>query len=302
MSEPRAELKPRPVVLAGLNGLRLAGEAVGDPAAAPVLLLHGGGQTRHAWAGTAARLAMAGYHAICYDARGHGDSEWPEDGDYSPDGLTGDLRCIVEGLGRLPVLVGASMGGITSMIAIAETSQPLARALVLVDIAARLERSGVERILNFMLSNPEGFATLDEAAEAIHSYNPHRPRPQNLEGLKKNLRLRADGRWYWHWDPRFLSDVRRNRDVGEALVEEERRVAAARRVRVPTLLVRGVQSDVLTADGARQLCELIPHAESIDIAGAGHMVAGDRNDVFADAVLDFLLRHAPTSLQPAPSS
>ncbi len=144
-----------------------------------------------------------------------------------------------------------------------------------------------------MRAHTDGFDSLEDAAAAVAAYNPQRSRPNDRQGLKKNLRLHANGRWYWHWDPRFLEHATRNTD-GEALVLQDRREAAAARVRVPTLLVRGVHSDVVSIDGARALQALIPQAELVDVAEAGHMVAGDRNDLFSNAVTTFLEKHFPS--------
>lgn len=287
-------LPPAPAALSfkGQDGIRLRLDESGDPAARPIILLHGGGQTRHAWHHTLHQLGDAGYHALAYDTRGHGDSDWSAHGDYSPDALVADLRALIAQLPELPVLVGASMGGMTSLVAIGESPQPIAAGLVLVDTAARLETAGVERILDFMRAHTDGFDSLQDAAAAVADYNPQRRPPKDHQGLKKNLRLHVNGRWYWHWDPRFLEHATRNTD-GEALVLQERREAAAARVRVPTLLVRGVHSDVVSAEGARALQSLIPHAEWVDVAEAGHMVAGDRNDLFGAAVIAFLKKHFP---------
>lgn len=285
--EDKSELNSDIVFYAGHGGLHLVGERRGPADAPVVLLLHGGGQTRHAWSGTAERLARAGFCAITLDFRGHGDSDWAPTGDYSIDAMTADLQRVVAQVGGMPMLVGASMGGITAMIAVGEGLLPSASKLVLVDIAPRVERAGVQRIIKFMSANPDGFATLEEVRDAIAAYNPHRPPPKDLNGLKKNLRQRADGRYFWHWDPRFLNEAAR-RESGEALTDLERRLSAAKGVPIPTLLVRGAGSDVVSPDGVRELRNLIPHAQAIDIAEAGHMVAGDRNDVFADALLEFL--------------
>jgi len=276
----------------GQDGIRLSLDEVGDHAAPPVILLHGGGQTRHAWHHTLHLLGEAGYHGLAYDTRGHGDSEWSAHGDYSPDALVADLRELIAQLPELPVLVGASMGGMTSLVAIGESHQPIAVGLVLVDTAARLETAGVERILDFMRAHTDGFDSLQEAAAAVADYNPQRRPAKDPNGLTKNLRLHVNGRWYWHWDPRFLEHATRNTD-GEALVLQERREAAAARIRVPTLLIRGGQSDVVSIEGVRALQSLIPHAEWVDVAGAGHMVAGDRNDLFSAAVITFLKKHFP---------
>ncbi|WP_216898280.1 alpha/beta fold hydrolase [Nocardia alni] len=252
-----------------------------------VLLLHGGGQTRHSWQHTGARLAEHGWTALALDARGHGESGWSADADYGQDAMVADLRAVLATLDERPVLVGASMGGMTSLLAQGEDPS-LARGLVLVDVTPRIEPEGSAEITAFMRSGMEGFDSLDDAVEAVMAYNPHRKRPPRPAGLRKNLRER-DGRWYWHWDPEFLG--RR----GEGLSAEQtaramttRATAAARAIRVPTLLIRGSESRIVSPEGARELLTLIPHAKFIDVNGAGHMVAGDDNDVFAQGLLGFL--------------
>ena len=142
-----------------------------------------------------------------------------------------------------------------------------------------------------MLGTLDGFASLEEVADAVAAYNPHRPRPTDLSGLRKNVRLRDDGRWYWHWDPAFLLGGRR--DEPRSVRNEDRLEDAARAITVPTLLVRGRQSDVLSEAGAWHLVELVPHSRYVDVGGAGHMVAGDRNDAFNDAVVEFLRQELP---------
>lgn len=270
------------------EGIRLTADALGSPGAPPIVLLHGGGQTRHSWSETAKALARAGWYAVSVDLRGHGESNWSPSGDYSHTRFSNDVVRLARSFERPPVLVGASLGGISSLLAVGaahDPEQPLARALVLVDIATQMEPEGADRIVSFMQSRPEGFASLAEAADAIAAYNPHRRRPRNLEGLRKNLRKQADGRYHWHWDPAFLE--RRPASSGHlhdpALLER-----AARSLQIPTLLVRGRLSDLLSQDGAEAFLEQVPHAKFADVSGAGHMVAGDQNDVFADAVLRFL--------------
>jgi pimeloyl-ACP methyl ester carboxylesterase len=267
-------------------GLDLAADAYGPVDGPPVLLFHGGGQTRHAWGGTARLLGERGWRSTTVDMRGHGDSEWSPDGVYDLDTFAGDVRAVAEAQSRLPAVIGASLGGIASLAAIAETPHPIARALVLVDVAPRIETEGVERISDFMHGHPEGFASLEEVADAVAAYNPHRPRPKDLSGLRKNVRLGEDGRWHWHWDPRFLSGPAT--DEPRSLRNEDRLEDDARALTLPVLVVRGKASDVLSEDGVRHLLELVPHARVADVTGAGHMVAGDRNDAFNDAVIAFL--------------
>lgn len=268
-------------------GVSLAGDAWGDPAGPLVLLQHGGGQTRHAWKTAGEGLGRAGYHAIAFDARGHGDSDWSPDGIYSQDVMVEDLLRLLHALGdRRPVLVGASMGGGTSLVAVGEDRVD-ATALVLVDIAPRIEPEGVERIGAFMRQRPEGFDSLAQVAAAIAAYQPHRPPPRDLSGLAKNLRRAPNGKFRWHWDPQFLG-LRRELDKRERRLE-----ACAKALQLPTLLVRGGLSDVLSEEGAAAFLTLCPTAEYANISGAGHMVAGDRNDVFGRSVVEFLHRVVP---------
>lgn len=285
----------------------LVADTYGDSNDPPVVLLHGGGQTRHSWDNSARLLGAAGWYALTVDLRGHGESSWSPDGDYSFERFAEDVRALAQSLPAQPALVGASLGGMASLLAVGESDEEIASGLVLVDIAPRVELAGVARIRAFMRQGLGGFPDLESAADAIASYNPHRPRPKDLSGLKKNLRLKDDGRWYWHWDPRFMalqepdeqsepseSSSERGDQGGldgipsTRMVQAERLEDAARRLTLPTLLVRGASSDLLSEEGAAAMRELVPHAQQVDVAGAGHMVAGDRNDRFNAAVVDFL--------------
>lgn len=258
--------------------------------------LHGLAQTRHSWRRTAARLAQAGWVGYSIDLRGHGDSGWAPDGSYGVSAHLADLRKIVQTVRkahpRLPVaVVGASLGGKVAMIGLGEEPD-LADILVLVDIAVTVEVGGGRRVREFMTSAPRGFASLDEAADAVSAYKPGAPRARNVDGLRNNLRLR-DGRWHWHWDPAVLGS--QGSPESDAPVSEEirRRAAlAARGVTCPVLLVRGKVSDVVSEAGVDEMRELIPHLEVIDVRGAGHMVTGDDNDVFTSGLGDFLMRAA----------
>jgi pimeloyl-ACP methyl ester carboxylesterase len=268
-----------------LDGIELAADEypAGKDPKGTALFLHGGGQTRHSWKGAAAALAASGWHALSLDARGHGDSGWAPDGDYSMEALVDDLTQVA-GEYDHPVLIGASMGGLTSLIAVGE-GEVTARALVLVDVAPRIEKRGADRIAAFMRARPEGFESLEAVAEAVAAYNPHRARPPRPEGLRKNVRLREDGRWHWHWDPAFIQPA--DGEPGR-LTDPERLRDAARAVRVPALLVRGARSDVLSEEGTKEFLQLVPEARFVDVKGAGHMVAGDDNDIFAREVRRFL--------------
>lgn len=268
------------------DGIELVADAAGPPDAPMVILGHGGGQTRHSWDKCEQQLAAAGYRAVNYDLRGHGDSGWSADGDYSIGRRARDLAAIAAQARGPLALVGASLGGITALVA---ASQGLdIAALVLVDIVPKVSPAGTQKIRDFMAASPDGFASLEEAADAISAYYPDRPRPSDLSGLNKNLRLGDDGRYRWHWDPRMLTGMRGTSANLLAIMD-----AADWTDRVPTLLVRGMKSDIVTDDGVEDLRRRIPALEVANIGGAGHMVAGDRNDEFNAAVIAFLTRVMP---------
>lgn len=270
------------------DGIRLVADAQGPQDGPPVLLLHGGGQTRGAWGKTASAMASHGLRVIALDLRGHGESDWSPDGRYALDYFADDLRTVAATLSQSPVLVGASLGGLTSILACGEERKVPLKALVLVDIAPLIENTGANHVVGFMRGTKDGFDSLEQAADAIAAYLPHRPRPRSLDGLARNLRQGDDGRYYWRWDPAFVAPQENwdpahvNRRVGEAL----------QRVEAPVLMVRGGKSEVVSEAALQHFRELLPTATVVEIADARHMVAGDDNDAFLGAVLEFVREHA----------
>lgn len=260
---------------------------IGGPERAPVVvLMHGGGQTRHSWSGAMTALVRRGYRVINFDARGHGDSSWSRDGAYDLDDRVDDLFAIIGDAAPF-ALVGASLGGGTAIHAAAKGLRP--SAVILVDIVPHPEPEGITRIVNFMGRHTDGFASLEEATDAVAAYNPERPRPNDPNGLMRNLRQSTDGRLHWHWDPRILEDTP---GTSQAKVLESANVMAQIQD-LPVLVVRGLKSDVVSSAGIERFRDLMPQLEVADVSGAGHMVAGDRNDAFNAAVIAFLEVHMP---------
>ena len=279
-------------VTQGPGEIRIIADRQGDPDARAVVFLHGGGQTRRSWARAAAAVAQRGWQAVTVDLRGHGESDWAAEGDYRLVSFATDVHQVLRTLPPKPVLVGASLGGCTAMLLGGEVAPGSAAAVVLVDIVPNMDPSGAQRVREFMAESLEsGFDSLDDVADAIAAYNPHRPRPADLNGLTANLRRRGD-RWYWHWDPQFINGAEHQ---GPTEIHDVDRLNAAVQTiidgGVPMLLIRGQLSDLVSAENAEQFLTRFPQVEFVDVAGAGHMVAGDRNDIFADAILDFLARH-----------
>lgn len=279
------------IELPGHGGIRLVGDIAGPDDGFPVLLLHGGGQTRNSWGRALDALAAHGARAVAIDMRGHGDSDWSPDGRYLPEDFGADVEHLVRAYSersgaRRVLLVGASMGGIAALIA-ASRLDDLVAGLVLVDIVPDIRMDGARRILDFMNAAPDGFVSLDAAADAVAAYLPHRPRPALAEGLKRNLRQQPNGRWTWHWDPRLVREVLSDIELVRDGLDD-----AAAGITVPTLLIRGLLSDIVDDQGVAHLRGLIPHVEVVDIADAAHTAATDDNDAFVSAVLAFADRIA----------
>ncbi len=293
MNSPVAHTSMQHASFSGFEGNVIAADQWPGEGLCPILLAPGGGQTRHAWGSTGKRLAQLGYSVTSIDQRGHGESEWPASGDYSYSAFAKDFVCVAQQLksttGQAPVAIGASLGGIAGLCAQGRVSTALS-GLVLVDITPSVKVVGVEKILRFMAANiEEGFATLEDASDVIARYLPNRTRPKNLDGLAKNLRLDEDGRYRWHWDPRFLECRQPGKTQRDDLQDEM--IVAAKSLAIPTLLVRGKSSELVSEDNVREFRELVPQAEFIDVTDASHMVAGDRNDRFSDAVEGFVQRN-----------
>lgn len=280
---------PRTVEYVGVDGITLVADEWNhaSPVTADrptILMLHGGGQNRFSWKNTGQILADRGFHVIAVDTRGHGDSDRAPGADYALESLTGDVLHIIESTGTAVAVIGASMGGLTGIMAAEEAGPDTVTKLVLVDVVPRFEKSGSARIREFMFNHVHGFDSLEEAAEAVAAYLPHRIRPRSPEGLKKNLRMR-DGRWYWHWDPAFLTKPQD--DPFERVDKMEK---AAMRLQIPILLIRGKLSDVVSNEGVQDFLTKVPRAEFVELSEAGHTAAGDDNDAFSAVVVDFVTR------------
>lgn len=272
----------------GDSGLSLVGDEWnrGGPGdgSPTILLLHGGGQNRFSWKNTGQILADLGFQVIALDARGHGDSDRAPNGDYTIHVLARDIAAVLAQIDRPAAIVGASMGGLTGMLAAAQAGPHRVTGLALVDVVPRFQNEGTARIREFMTRHAHGFETLEHAADAIAEYLPHRKRQRNLDGLKKNLHHR-DGRWHWHWDPAFVTSIR---DEPFADIDELER--AVGQLAIPILLIRGRLSDVVSPEGVADFLSKVPHAEFVELSEAGHTAAGDDNDAFTDAVVGFITR------------
>lgn len=273
-------MDPTPLSLSG-HGLTLAADAFGDPAAPPVLFLHGGGQSRRSWRGAARHMAQAGYYAVSIDLRGHGDSDWDPQGHYSLEHMARDLETAMQTFDQPVVLVGASRGGQVSLLAGAALPDHT-RLVLLADVAPRVNRGEVTHIRRFMQDSLAGFLNVDAAADALARL-PGRTRPADARPLARAMRTGEDGRLYWQWDPLVAASEHINPPSEVSAMEN-----AAARILCPVLLVRAEHSSLLTEEGIAAFRKLTPQLEVTMAKGVGHMFTNDQNDVFANALLERL--------------
>ena len=268
------------------SGIAVEFDLWGDLEKNAILLLHGGGQTRHSWNATAEKITQADGCAITMDLRGHGDSDWSNGGDYELRDFSEDVAFLIDTLGIQPSLVGASLGGLVGIYLEGRYSPGSISALVLVDIVPNINVVGAEKIKDFMLEHSKtGFTSLSEVSDILSEYNPHREKSSDLEGLKKNLRKRGE-KWFWHWDPLFISSERGKENPDMRNPELLNKLCS--NISVPILLVRGKLSDLVTEVQVGEFLERFPRASFADVSDAGHMVVGDKNDAFANEVIEFL--------------
>ncbi len=281
-----ARVRPKVSFLPVPGGLTIAGDHW-DGERTPIVLAHGGGQTRHSWGATAEALAIAGHRVLSIDLRGHGDSSWAVDGEYAMADFLSDHIAVIDWIGEPVIWIGASLGGSSGLATIGEAPDRFC-SLVLVDITPSPAKAGVDRILTFMAeTSATGFGSLDEAADAVADYQPHRTRPADTSGLAKNLRLGEDGRWRWHWDPTFVTSPK---SMTQERGSYDASQSIAKSLTIPTMLVRGRLSDLVTETEAQAFLEMVPHAEYVDVKDAAHMIAGDKNDVFMTAITNFVAK------------
>ncbi len=255
----------------------------GNPAAPPVLLLHGGNQSAHSW--DLVSLHLSGrFHVVALDQRGHGDSEWARDADYSQPAMAADALAFVEQQGlRRPLVMGHSMGGGVTMAASVERPD-WARALVFVDISPEPATRGVDQVRTFIERNVE-FDTLEEFINEVAGYDPFRTRAHMERTARYNVVRRADGKFISKSD-RILHDpvfMQQRRDQISRVT-----LADMGRLPQPALVVRGEQSTVLEPEAAERFAAALPRGRRVTVSRCGHNVHTQNTPEFLEKVRPFL--------------
>jgi pimeloyl-ACP methyl ester carboxylesterase len=240
----------------------------GSPEAPTVVLLHGFAQTAHSWDLVSLSLADR-FHVVSVDARGHGDSDWAPNAEYSTADHRRDVRALVKHLDTSPLtLIGLSMGGGTAYSSVAENPDDY-RAVVIVDTGPVGDPIGRDRIQNFARL-PDELDTLDEFVERIHAYVPDRPIEQVRATVVYNVRENSDGKWTWKYDKVLRDPERPRKGIPEGQAWEY-----LSSINCPALLIRGAKSDVLKPDTALKMKSTMKDCTFATVDKAGHLVPGD---------------------------
>lgn len=255
----------------------------GDPEAPPLLLIHGGNQSAHSW--DLVNLHWADrYHIFAYDQRGHGDSEWARDADYSVPTLTQDALAFIRQLGlERPIIIGHSLGGLVTLtLTLQQPSLP--RALVIVDTGPEIAQQGAQTVRNFMVANAE-FESVEEFVERVRAYDPFRSREHIERTVRYNLLRRADGKYVAKSD-RLLHDADYMRRV--PIGEHSLTLEAVLAIPCPVLVLRGEQSPVLEPAAAERFAAALPQGRLVTVANCGHNVHTQNTPGFLEAAEPFL--------------
>jgi pimeloyl-ACP methyl ester carboxylesterase len=260
-----------------VNGLRLHYLDWGG-AGPLIVLLHGLRDQAHEWDRVAPALTPLG-RVLALDQRGHGESDAPASG-YAPDDFAADLAAFCDALALdRPVVIGHSLGGRVAYHFAAAHPGRL-RALVLVDIGASASPESIPAAVDFIRKGAGPFASPDDALRALLG-GRLLPNAGTAHYLRHNLRQTADGLWRWKYDlDGAIAAIRtgRGRDGWEVVS----------RIRVPTLLVRGGRSDILSADEAARLRDAIPGATLVELPGVGHLIPLARPRELAATIVAWL--------------
>lgn len=266
------------------EGIALATDIAGEPWKPRLIFVHGGGQSRRSWRRALRNMAASGFSVVSFDLRGHGESAWSDEGDYTLEAHVRDLTAIVQAMPSRPSLIGASLGGRVALETAARLGPECVKALVLVDLTPKLDPAGMERVQNFLRISMNGFDTIEEAAAVLEKY-AERQIGHNYFRLRDSIHTGPDGRIYWRWDPQAATEKSLSRpDIEDELTE------AAANLKVPTLLVRGTESDLVTDDCVSHFKTTLPSAEVFNIPGGGHLMKTQDLTVFCEATIDFLKR------------
>ncbi len=267
-----------------VGGLRLHylewGDGAGD--LPTIVMLHGISQQAHSWDFISLALSED-YRVLALDQRGHGDSDWAPEGDYSTDAYVGDVGGFVDALGlRGFHLMGHSMGGRNSL-AWASRNPGVLRSLTIVDTGPETQQRGQNRIQHFR-ELPDELDTLEEFAERVMEYTG-RNREQTMGALKYSIRQREDGKWTWKYDKAMrVSGFQARTWTAEELW------AGWGRIDCPALVVRGARSDIFAEETMARMGREHPDCTTVTVANAGHLVQGDNPPEFLAAVRGLLGR------------
>jgi pimeloyl-ACP methyl ester carboxylesterase len=263
-----------------INGLKLHYLDWGNTKQQTMILLHGFIAHAHSWDGFAAKMQDS-YHVIALDQRGHGDSDWAQDGAYTAEDFRDDLAAFIDTLEiEKPVIVGHSMGGRNAIIYAGTYPEKTDR---LVAIDSRLRSDPINAMAIQLMANSilEHLTSIEEGVEALVKFSPSIPRELAEDLVANGARKLADG----SYAPKFDLTMK-DQALSKLLVSDL--WPYLKKIVCPTLIMRGANSPIMPKDVAQKMVEVLPNGQFSEIENAGHLVPQENHVAFENAVIAFL--------------
>jgi esterase len=265
-----------------VNGLKLHYLGWGDPSSPTLIALHGLRGHGHSWDSFSEPMSGA-YHILALDQRGRGDSDWAPDGQYTSEAYVKDLEGFCEALQlRNFILMGHSMGGRNSMVFTARHPSMVNR-LIIVDIGPEGDPQGTARIKHESVAAQEEYTSFEELLEAQQKGNPLLSPEVLRRRLTYQTKTLPNGKIGWCYDVEIRRQWREDRRP-----PQEDLWPAIAKIPCPTLIVRGIETDVLPLQVAQRMVQVMPKAQLAHVERAAHMVMEENPGGFLRVVRDFL--------------
>ena len=260
------------------NGLNLHYLDWGNTGKPTLVLIHGLRGHAHSWDDVSASLCQD-FHVLSLDQRGRGDTDWAKDGDYGTDAYVADLAGFADALGLNSfILCGHSMGGRNAMTFGSRYPEKLEK-LIVVDMGPDINREGGQRISREIVNVPEEFDSFEAVVEYQGKQNTFASDAVLRRRLTYATKLLSNGKIGWKYD----LAIREQRRQGTVPPSQDLWPEIPK-ITCPTLIVRGMDTDVLAAEVAQRMVEVMPNAQIVEIPRSGHMVFEDNPSDFNTAV------------------
>jgi pimeloyl-ACP methyl ester carboxylesterase len=251
----------------------------GNEGARPLVLLHHVSTQAHTWDDFAKRMS-ASYRVLALDLRGHGDSQWAGEGNYTTEDYASDVAALAEHLRLREVIVlGGSLGGRVALVYAGQHPEQVA-ALIMEDVGPVRPAEVSQRFADRVAGGDPEFDTVEEWAEHLRGDNRRTPPDAFLHLARCCTRQLPGGKLGLKRDPMIQRDF-----IPLQLWQYVERVPG------PFLLLIGAESVIVSPEHRDRMIQTIPGGRAVTFQGAGHYIVHDKPDEFENTVREFLTSH-----------